>query len=70
VVGAVAAVGLGTVKLSMMNMASWSEITFRFEPTPQILAGSIVFAGVMGIFGGFLPAVRAARTSPVQAMRG
>jgi len=30
---------------------------------------SIGMGGLMGIIGGFLPAVRAARTSPIDAMR-
>jgi putative ABC transport system permease protein len=69
-VGAVAAIAMSTVKFSMVNMASWSEIVFSFEPTPKIIVTSVVFAGAMGLFGGLLPAVRAARVSPVAAMRG
>jgi putative ABC transport system permease protein len=53
-----------------MNNATWSELSFRFEPTPKILITSIVIAAVMGILGGFFPAIRAARINPVQAMRG
>jgi putative ABC transport system permease protein len=29
----------------------------------------MVFAAVMGILGGFFPAIRAARVSPIEAMR-
>jgi putative ABC transport system permease protein len=54
----------------MMNFSSWSEIVFTFEPTPAIIFRSLFFAGLMGLFGGFFPAVRAARVSPVVAMRG
>jgi putative ABC transport system permease protein len=68
--GAAAATLMGFVKFSMMNFATWSEVVFSFEPTPPIIAFSVVFGGMMGILGGFLPAVRAARTSPVEAMRG
>jgi putative ABC transport system permease protein len=69
-VGAVASLGMSTIHPSMMNMASWSEITFSFDPTPKILAVALSSAGVMGLLGGLLPAVRAARVSPVAAMRG
>ena len=58
------------VKFSMMNFATWSEIVFSFEPTPQILGISVLAGGIMGLLGGFFPAVRAARMSPVEAMRG
>jgi len=68
-VGAVASLGLGFVKFSMMNYASWSEIVIDFEPSVSSIVGAIVVAGVMGLLGGFFPAVRAARMNPVMAMR-
>jgi putative ABC transport system permease protein len=68
-VGVLAAMGMGLVKFSMMNFASWSEIVFSFDPTPGILGFAIGFAGLMGLLGGFFPALRAARVSPVAAMR-
>ncbi len=69
VVGSLAALAMGAVKFSMMNFTSFSEITFSFTPTPEIVIGSVVFAILMGLLGGLFPAVRAARVSPVQAMR-
>jgi putative ABC transport system permease protein len=69
-VGAIASLGMGQLHLSMMNMASWSEITFSFDPTPGIILRAMIFAGVMGLVGGFFPALRASRVSPVNAMRG
>lgn len=69
-VGALASTAMGLVSFSMVNFASFSELVFSFEPTPGIVLTSVAFAGVMGVFGGFLPAVRAARVSPVTAMRG
>lgn len=70
VVGAVAATAMSAIKITMINAGSWSEIVFGFEPTPGILIGSIMVAATMGLIGGFLPAVRAARVSPIEAMRG
>lgn len=69
-VGAAAALGLKFVKITMLNMGTWSEVVFSFEPTPEILVRAILLAGFMGIVGGFLPAIRAARVSPIEAMRG
>jgi putative ABC transport system permease protein len=68
-VGAVASLAMGSVHFSMMNMASWSEITFSFDPSLSILLSALAVGGVMGLFGGFLPAFRASRVSPVEAMR-
>jgi putative ABC transport system permease protein len=69
-VGALASLAMGFVRFSMVNFASFSEVVFTFEPTPGILIGSLIVAVVMGLFGGFLPAVQAARMSPIKAMRG
>ncbi len=69
-VGVIASLGMGMVKFSMMNFASWSEIVFSFEPTPRIILTALLFAAGMGVLGGFFPAIRAARVSPVVAMRG
>ena len=69
-VGAIASIGLKFIKITMLNAGTWSEIVFGFEPTPEIIIKSMVLAGFMGVVGGFLPAIRAARISPVEAMRG
>lgn len=67
--GAVAALAMSTVHFSMLNFATWQEISFSFTPTPEIIVRSMVMGGVMGILGGFFPAVRAARMSPIAAIR-
>jgi putative ABC transport system permease protein len=69
-VGALCSLAMGAVKVPILNAGSWSEIVFGFEPTPGIVLGSLAFAVAMGVIGGFLPAWRAARVAPVEAMRG
>ena len=69
VIGAIASIGMSTVEFSMVNFATWQEISFSFDATPFIIIVSIVAGGVMGIVGGFFPAIRAARLSPIEAMR-
>lgn len=68
-IGALAALALRFVKITMLNAGTWSEMAFTFEPTPAILVRAMVLAGFMGVVGGFLPAIRAARVSPIEAMR-
>ncbi len=69
VVGAAASLAMKAVHITMLNANTWSEIVFAFEPTPDIVVRSVALAAFMGIVGGFLPALRAARVSPIEAMR-
>jgi putative ABC transport system permease protein len=57
-------------KISMMNFATWQEITFSFDPDPKLLLIALVAGCGMGVVGGFLPAIRAAYVEPVKAIRG
>lgn len=70
IAGVLASFALNGYGFSIMNMASWSEITFRFHWTPGIAISSLIFAAVMGLFGGLFPAIRAARVNVLQALRG
>lgn len=69
-IGALASVGMSAFKFSTMNFATWQEVSFSFEPKPEILLVSVAMGAVMGLLGGFFPALSAARLSPVEAMRG
>jgi ABC-type lipoprotein release transport system permease subunit len=55
--------------VSTLNFGSFSELAFSFALSPTIVVSSLVFALVMGLFGGFLPSVRAARLGIVNALR-
>jgi putative ABC transport system permease protein len=68
-IGAGASLAMGLVELSLMNMNTWSEMVFSFDPSVDIVVGAVLAGGLMGVLGGLLPAVRAARVSPVAAMR-
>ncbi len=58
------------VTISTLNFATFSELAFGFDLSPGIVLWCFVFAVVMGVVGGFLPAVRAARLKIVSALRG
>jgi ABC-type antimicrobial peptide transport system permease subunit len=68
-VGLILASFLQTVTITTLNFATFSELAFGFDLSPAIVVDSLVFAAIMGIIGGFLPAVRAARLSIVGALR-
>lgn len=56
-------------KASTLNWSSFSQVSFAFDVTPALLVQAIFFALLMGIFGGLLPAIRAARLPVVAALR-
>ena len=52
-----------------MNWQSFSQVAFAFKVTPSLLARGLFFAVAMGLLGGLLPAIRAARLPVVTALR-
>jgi putative ABC transport system permease protein len=52
-----------------MNWQSFSQVAFAFSVTPALLGQALIYATVMGLFGGLLPAWKAARTPVVTALR-
>ncbi|HET6267799.1 MAG TPA: ABC transporter permease [Acidobacteriota bacterium] len=68
-VGLIIASFLQTVTISTINFDTFSELAFGFNLNPWIVVWSLLFAVVMGIVGGFLPAVRASRLNIVNALR-
>ena len=69
VIGIVLASLLQFISISTLNFNSFSEIAFSFALSPSIVIWTLVFAALMGFFGGFLPSVRAARLNIVNALR-
>lgn len=67
--GVLAALGMAFVKFSMINYANWSEMVIGFDPTGRIILTALVFSIGMGLLGGLLPAVRAARVRLLDALR-
>ncbi|HUR40993.1 MAG TPA: ABC transporter permease [Verrucomicrobiae bacterium] len=55
--------------VSTLNFQTFSQVAFAFAVTPALLVQGIVWALVIGIFGGLFPAVRAARQPVVDALR-
>ncbi|HJZ86764.1 MAG TPA: ABC transporter permease [Polyangia bacterium] len=72
-VGGAAGIALASLmqlaSFSTMNFASFSEVVFRFDLSGGIVLASLVFATLIGIFGGLAPAARAARLRIVDVIR-
>src|SRR6202045_3490785 len=67
--GCVAVLPLNGLTTSTMNFQTFSNLAFAFKITPELLVKGIIFALVMGLIGGLLPAVRAARPPVATALR-
>jgi len=50
-------------------MQTFSNIAFAFKITPGLLVQGVIFALVMGVIGGLLPAIRAASLPVATALR-
>jgi putative ABC transport system permease protein len=56
-------------RTSTLNWDTFSQVTFAFEVTPALLVQGTLFALALGLLGGLLPAVRAARLPVTAALR-
>jgi putative ABC transport system permease protein len=69
VIGCLLVLVLTQVRFAMINFQTFSEIVITFAASPSVVISSLIFSTVMGLLGGLIPAIRAARISPVEAMR-
>jgi putative ABC transport system permease protein len=68
-IGLIPASLLNFYTLSTLNWSSFAEITFRFRLTPGIILQSLAFGVGMGLLGGLLPSLKAARLPLLEALR-
>jgi putative ABC transport system permease protein len=54
---------------STMNWRTFSQVAFAFAVTPSLLVQGVAYALIMGLVGGLLPAVKAARLPISSALR-
>lgn len=67
--GTGAYLGFNGFQTSTMNFQTFSQVAFSFLVTPQLLALGLAYALALGLFGGLLPALRAARLPIASALR-
>jgi len=70
VLGCVIALPINGITTSTTNFQSFSEVAFQFRVTPPLLLAALIFSAVLGMMGGFFPAVHAARQPLAQTLRG
>jgi ABC-type antimicrobial peptide transport system permease subunit len=69
ILGLIPASLLNFITLSTINWSSFAELSFKFALTPGILVKSLLFGVGMGLVGGLLPALKAARLPLLEALR-
>ncbi|MBT8087096.1 MAG: ABC transporter permease [Gammaproteobacteria bacterium] len=67
--GALAFLVFNGFQVSTLNGASFSQVVFDFAVTPDLLVDGLKAALIIGVVGGFFPAIRAARLPVAQALR-
>ncbi len=67
--GALVYFGLNGYQASTLNWASFSQITFAFTVTPALLMTGLVYSLILGLVGGLLPGLRAARMPVTAGLR-
>jgi putative ABC transport system permease protein len=69
IIGCLVVLPLNGLTTSTMNFQTFSNLAFAFKITPELLVKGVIFALVMGVVGGLLPAVRAASLPVATALR-
>jgi putative ABC transport system permease protein len=67
--GGVALLAFNNLQTSTMNWQSFSQVTFAFLVTPELLVQGVLWAAMIGLIGGLLPAIHAARLPIASALR-
>jgi ABC-type antimicrobial peptide transport system permease subunit len=69
VIGCLLVLPLNNLTAGIGSFNTFSELTFDFRVTPEIMLMGIIFALVMGAVGGLFPASSAARKEILTALR-
>ena len=67
--GCVLVLPLNNITTGIGSFVTFSEISFNFRVSPQIMTVGVIFAVVMGAVGGLFPARSAAKTEILTALR-
>ena len=67
--GALAYLAFNGFETSTINWQTFSQVAFAFAVTPRLVVMGIAYALIMGLLGGLLPAIKAARMPVVSALR-
>jgi putative ABC transport system permease protein len=67
--GGAAYLAFNGYQAATMNWQTFSQVAFAFRVTPELLLTGLIYSLAMGLLGGLLPAIRAARLPISSALR-
>lgn len=67
--GCLLSLPLNGVATGTIGFTTFAEVAFEFRITPELLGKGLIFAVVMGVLGGLLPARMAARKPVLEALK-
>src|SRR5688572_3264023 len=68
-IGCLLALPVNGIETGTTNWNTFTEVAFAFRVTPGVMLSAVVFSMVLGFVGGLIPAWRASRLEPTEAMR-
>lgn len=69
ILGCLISLPLDNFSASTLNFQSFSQVAFSFDISLKLLLEGILFALVIGVSAGFIPAIRSTKLKPAQALR-
>lgn len=69
ILGCIISLPLDNFSASTLNFQSFSQVAFSFDISIKLLFEGILFAIVIGLSAGFIPAIRSAQLKPADALR-
>jgi putative ABC transport system permease protein len=69
IVGIILMLPFNGMTTGTQNQVTFSEVVFGLQMTPGVVTAAIIFAVIMGLFGGIFPAWHASRREILAALR-
>jgi putative ABC transport system permease protein len=69
IIGCLVALPVNGLTTGTTNFSTFSEIAFQFRVSRELIITGLVFSALIGLIGGSIPALKAAREQIVSALR-
>ncbi|MBO0800588.1 MAG: ABC transporter permease [Blastocatellia bacterium] len=69
ILGSLVALPINGMTTGTTNFSTFSEVAFQFQVSRELITSALIFSALIGLVGGSLPALKAAREQIVTALR-